>query len=159
MNEENSTPGFSAGRFVDVENVVTQQVYLLPPGLPLLGTHCVLPPVRKGQCSASGHRRKWPTSRGRQTPLSLASHPVSTMLVRMVMNAQAALLLLALVSTASAAADRLQCDREALTVPNQCHMSDGKVCFTLQSTAGSSLNTLTLTPIDWNSKGNPSPWR
>ena len=43
-----------------------------------------------------------------------------------------------------AAAASLECEREALTAPNHCQLSDGRISFTLQATAGSSLNTLTL---------------
>ncbi len=63
------------------------------------------------------------------------------------MKCQPTILALLLATSSSLAADRLQCDRETLTAPNQCHMSDGRVSFTLQATAGSSLNTLTLMPI------------
>ena len=42
---------------------------------------------------------------------------------------------------------RLECSRAELTAPQQCQLGDGRVGFALQATSGSSLNTLTLTPI------------
>ncbi len=42
---------------------------------------------------------------------------------------------------------RLECPAEALTAPATCRLGDGRVGFALQASAGSSLNTLTLTPI------------
>lgn len=42
---------------------------------------------------------------------------------------------------------RLECQREELTVPATCALGDGAVGFSLQATGGSSMNTLTITPI------------
>lgn len=55
----------------------------------------------------------------------------------------------------SPAPSRIVCPREDLTAPNQCLLGDGKVGFTLQATAGSSLNTLTLTPIGLERDNQP----
>jgi len=45
------------------------------------------------------------------------------------------------------APSQLECQQEELSAPQQCRLGDGNVGFTLQATSGSSLNTLTLTPI------------
>lgn len=45
------------------------------------------------------------------------------------------------------APSRLECPVEDLTAQNQCLLGDGNVGFALHATSGSSLNTLTLTPI------------
>ena len=42
---------------------------------------------------------------------------------------------------------RLECSGDELAAPGQCKLGDGIVGFALQATSGSSLNTLTLTPI------------
>lgn len=43
--------------------------------------------------------------------------------------------------------NRFECPRAELTSPNQCELGDGNVGFSLQATSGSSLNSLTITPI------------
>lgn len=45
------------------------------------------------------------------------------------------------------APSRLECSHEELTSPARCKLGDGNVGFSLQASSGSSLNTLTLTPI------------
>lgn len=45
------------------------------------------------------------------------------------------------------APSRLQCQSAELTAPSHCLLGDGNVGFALQSTGGSSLNTLTLSAI------------
>ena len=42
---------------------------------------------------------------------------------------------------------QFECQQEELSAPSQCQLGDGNVGFTLQATSGSSLNSLTLTPI------------
>ena len=45
------------------------------------------------------------------------------------------------------APSRLECPQADLAAPDQCRLGDGQVGFALEATTGSSLNTLTLTPI------------
>lgn len=50
---------------------------------------------------------------------------------------------------------RFECERDQLTSPNQCELGDGNTGFRLQATSGSSLNSLTITPIGLETDNTP----